>query len=332
MIHAREWEVESPSVLVPSSASVVWRVAVWGLVLAPAVLLSPLLLLGGPFAEAWWRHALWAVQACGPVMTKLGQWAACRPDLFPRTACRRLEGLQRRARTHSWHASVAAVGALGEEIEIERAPVGSGVAAQVHRGRFRGRAVAVKVVHPGFKSALETDLRALEALAGILQPWARWPDPKGAVEQFGDSLRRSASMRLEANALHRLRANAAPGIVVPRPILADEDVLVESFEPGEPLSRILDDVDSLSTSARRHVARRGLRCLLKMLFLDNLAHGDMHAGNLLIRPTGDLDEGDFDLVLLDAGLVVELNNRDHRNFLDLFSAVPRMRRPRRLCF
>jgi len=67
-----------------------------------------------------------------------------------------------------------------------------------------------------------------------------------------------------------------------------------------------------------------------MLFADNFVHCDMHAGNLLVAPRGGarfsaaaVAAGDFDLVVLDAGLVVELAPADRRNFVDLFAAVVR---------
>ena len=56
---------------------------------------------------------------------------------------------------------------------------------------------------------------------------------------------------------------------------------------------------SLDPETKRKVARRSLRALLKMLFAD-LYSRRLHAGNLLLR----FDGHDFDLVILDAGLVM----------------------------
>ena len=138
----------------------------------------------------------------------------------------------------------------------------------------------------------------------------------GLVEDFADKMVSSCDMMNEAEALRRLRRNfvGEKGVVFPEPLLSSSGVLVESFERGVPLNEALP---SLDPETKRKVARRGLRALLKMLFADNYIHGDLHAGNLLLR----FDGHDFDLVILDAGLVIELSPRDRRNFIDLFGAV-----------
>lgn len=38
-----------------------------------------------------------------------------------------------------------------------------------------------------------------------------------------------------------------------------------------------------SPAVRRRIALIGARALLKMLFVDNFVHGDLHPGNILIR-------------------------------------------------
>ena len=153
----------------------------------------------------------------------------------------------------------------------------------------------------------------------------RFLDPEGLVDDFAKAMARSVDMTTEAAALTRLRANFPPrtGVVFPEALAAQKGALVETYEPGLPLEDALKllaraDADT-ATAAKRNVAKRGLRALLQMLFKDNFAHGDMHAGNLLVRaPAGGGDAldarafaarvaaGDFDLVVLDAGLVVEL--------------------------
>ena len=168
----------------------------------------------------------------------------------------------------------------------------------------------------------------------------RFLDPEGLVDDFAKAMARSVDMTTEAAALTRLRANFPPrtGVVFPEALAAQKGALVETYEPGLPLEDALKllaraDADT-ATAAKRNVAKRGLRALLQMLFKDNFAHGDMHAGNLLVRaPAGGGDAldarafaarvaaGDFDLVVLDAGLVVELAPTDRRNFVDLFAAV-----------
>jgi aarF domain-containing kinase len=67
-----------------------------------------------------------------------------------------------------------------------------------------------------------------------------------------------------------------------------------------------------------------------MVLRDNLVHGDLHPGNLLVRAKAAGDggvrgqansDGAMQVVMLDAGLCVELTPQDQRNFIDLFAAV-----------
>ena len=175
-------------------------------------------------------------------------------------------------------------------------------------------------MHPSTRSRVEDDIRALRWLARAASTIAPRTcevlDPGGLVEDFADKMLLSCDMMNEAEALRRLRRNfvGEKGVVFPEPLLSSSGVLVESFERGVPLNEALP---SLDPETRKRVARRGLRALLKMLFADNYIHGDLHAGNLLLR----FDGHDFDLVILDAGLVIELSPRDRRNFIDLFGAV-----------
>ena len=61
-----------------------------------------------------------------------------------------------------------------------------------------------------------------------------------------------------------------------------------------------------------------VKSFLKMVLIDNFVHGDLHPGNILLQTD---EKGENSLVYLDAGLVVELNGRDRKNFLNVFQAV-----------
>jgi len=53
---------------------------------------------------------------------------------------------------------------------------------------------------------------------------------------------------------------------------------------------------------------------LKMIFSDNFVHGDLHPGNLKFRQASN-DSRQLELVVLDAGLAVQLSPQDRRNFV-----------------
>ena len=96
------------------------------------------------------------------------------------------------------------------------------------------------------------------------------------------------------------------------------------------------DAEELSVLGQNKslIAEIGLNTLLKMIFEDNFVHGDMHPGNLLLRYTPRPDKlhplqaseslHDFpklELIVLDAGIVSELQDQDKMNLFDLFKGI-----------
>uniref|UniRef100_A0A7S1GYA7 ABC1 atypical kinase-like domain-containing protein n=2 Tax=Hemiselmis andersenii TaxID=464988 RepID=A0A7S1GYA7_HEMAN len=165
------------------------------------------------------------------------------------------------------------------------------------------------------------DLDVFRACAGLLEaaPFLRWLSLGESVEEFAGLMRLQLDLRLEANHLDRFSTNFSGSrqVSFPRPVrpLVSDGVLVESFEGGEPIATHLTGEDGV---VKRRLARIGVDAFLKMCFLDNFVHGDMHPGNMLVSGGG---ADDLRLVLLDAGITTELSDRDKENFVLLFSAI-----------
>ncbi|CAM9623866.1 unnamed protein product [Discosporangium mesarthrocarpum] len=125
-------------------------------------------------------------------------------------------------------------------------------------------------------------------------------------------------MRWEAENLMEFRRNfnGQPEIGFPCPIYpwVSEHALVETLEEGEPVSNFFEHPDAAG------LARVGLEAFLKMVFVDNFVHADLHPGNILIAPPAGRGGGRR-MVFLDAGIVCRLGEEDRRNFVDLFHAV-----------
>lgn len=86
--------------------------------------------------------------------------------------------------------------------------------------------------------------------------------------------------------MDRFRANfvGQRDIHFPAPLwpLVNEFVLVEEYVDGTPISQILKD-PAYPVEEKRRIARSGLSAFLKMVFLDNFVHGDLHPGNIFVR-------------------------------------------------
>lgn len=131
------------------------------------------------------------------------------------------------------------------------------------------------------------------------------------VEQIGFALLRQLDLDAEARALTALRTNLTGlkyfRIPEPLPEASGEGVLVMEYIDG--LSRF--GPGAMTKEQRREVVRRVLQGVYQMLFLDGLVHCDMHPGNLYLTPNTDV-------VLLDAGFVVPLDQTVKRLFAEFF--------------
>ena len=289
--------------------------------------------------ELWWRYMLWATQTAGPTAVKLAQWASSREDRFPAAFCERFAHLQDRAPAHAWEETAAALArSLGADwgatLAVDREPVGTGCVAQVHRatllrdvpgGGAVGDEVAVKVIHPAARHRVATDLELMRGAAVCVErlvPMARWCSIAVAVDEFAKTLSNQMDMRLEADNLERLDANFAKiddiSFPRPRPALTSADVLVEDFVRGVSMKDVLRTLDALEPRVKAALSAIGVKAVCKMIFHDNLLHGDMHPGNILVT---DLSKPS--VCFLDAGICVELGDTEHQHFVDVLAALMR---------
>ena len=89
-------------------------------------------------------------------------------------------------------------------------------------------------------------------------------------------------LRIEARNLKRFRRDFAddPQVEFPQPVmdLTTEKVLVEAFIHGEPILNYCDE-GRKEKKDREHLAKIGLETVMKMIFLYDFVHGDLHPGS-----------------------------------------------------
>lgn len=151
---------------------------------------------------------------------------------------------------------------------------------QVHRGVLRdGRAVAVKLRHPGIVDAVRDDLRALGWLAAPLGGWRGKLDLSAYRRELAEMLQRELDYHREAQALRdaNARLSEVPGVTAPVPVdaLVREDLLVMSWVEGQPL----EEARRWSDADRRALATTLVRLFLHGCFTWGALHADPHPGN-----------------------------------------------------
>ncbi|KAH7425318.1 hypothetical protein KP509_11G049200 [Ceratopteris richardii] len=322
------------------------------LLFTPVVLTAPFVnMFGGYFRQSWFKLVHHTLEFAGAAFIKWGQWAATRPDLFPKDLCAQLAQLQSNAPAHKYSYTVKSIeNAFGKPLDeifldFEEKPVASGSIAQVYKATLRNGAafgkqkgpmtVAVKVRHPGVSDVIRRDFAIMNCFANLstLFPGLRWLRLDESVHQFAVFMMTQVDLAREAAHLSRFSYNFRSwrDVSFPRPVypLVHPAVLVESFEQGESVSNYIDLPDN--SKVNRKLAYIGTNTVLKMLLVDNFIHADMHPGNILVRlkkkGTEDkkrrvsLSRNRPQLVFLDVGLTAELTQKDRTNLLDFFKAI-----------
>ncbi|KAK1420060.1 hypothetical protein QVD17_21367 [Tagetes erecta] len=318
-----------------------------------AILFSPSIATA-PFAEyfgnssrkQWLSLVRRTLEIAGPAFIKWGQWAATRPDLFPRDLCIELSKLHSKAPEHSFSYTKKTVEkAFGRQIseifdDFEEVPVASGSIAQIHRAvlryTYRGKqikplVVAVKVRHPGVGESIRRDFEIINVVAKISTfiPTLKWLRLDESVQQFSVFMMSQVDLAREAANLSRFAYNFRRwrDVSFPKPIypLVHPAVLVETFEQGESVAYYIDELEG-NERLKSSLAHIGTHALLKMLLVDNFIHADMHPGNILVRNKSSrkrIFKSKPHLIFIDVGMTAELSNSDRVNLLEFFKAVAR---------
>lgn len=194
-------------------------------------------------------------------------------------------------------------GKLSEFVaEIDPEPVAMASAGQVHRAeladtqptssagtRESGRAVAVKVLHPGSEEALRADLGNLALVAQLATAVLPGLDPRALTAELRERLLEEYDLDFEAQAQRGFaRAyRGHPFVLVPAPIteLSHASVLVSEWLPD---GVEVDDPDRYGEAL--------VRFHLGAMFHLGAFSADPHPGNHRLLPDGRLGFVDFGAV------------------------------------
>ncbi len=270
------------------------------------------------------------LEILGPTFTKLGQIMAIREDLLPDPITQELDSLM----DHLPPIPYEQVQAILERdlertaddafAEIDPDPLGSASIAQVHRATtHRGEEVVIKVIKPGIRDVITSDLKLLELFGVFLQWILPRYQPKQIIEEFSAYTKREIDFDYEADHAEIFAANFqdVPGIVFPDVYreLSTGDVLTMEYLGG--LRPGSEAALELSEAERQRVIDLGASAIIRMLYKDGFFHADLHAGNLKIMP-GERPE-DLQIGFIDLGMVGRFRSDLKRRMLYYYYALVR---------
>jgi ubiquinone biosynthesis protein len=272
-----------------------------------------------------------ALESLGPIFVKFGQVMSTRRDLLPPDIADELARLQDRVPPFDSALAVAIIEkAFGKPLAsifatFEQTPVASASIAQVHFATLPdGREVAVKVLRPSMKVAIEKDLALMKMMAGWVENASsdgKRLKPREVVAEFDKYLHDELDLLREASSAAQLRRNMDGLNLVMIPEMHWDycmpDVMVMQRMKGVPIShtqRLRDaGVDM------KKLARDGVTIFFTQVFRDGFFHADMHPGNIQVSLAPETF-GRY--ISLDFGIVGTLTEIDKeylaQNFIAFF--------------
>jgi predicted unusual protein kinase regulating ubiquinone biosynthesis (AarF/ABC1/UbiB family) len=233
---------------------------------------------------------------------KIGQMASYLPGALPDEAQSVLAQLQADsvAMTVERVAEVVReeLGAAPESLfdDFEPTPFAAASIGQVHRARFAGRPVAVKIQYPGIEAVLRSDLSTIGFMTKV-STFGLPIDGAALVEELRSRILEECDYRLEASNQRELAAlfERDPDVHVPH-VVAERSarrVLTTTYDDGMRFARFAAEAPQ---AARDRAGEIIFRTCFQSLFQHGVYNGDPHPGNYLFTDDGRVTFLDFGCV------------------------------------
>ncbi|OIP65665.1 MAG: hypothetical protein CO150_02910 [Nitrospirae bacterium CG_4_9_14_3_um_filter_53_35] len=267
------------------------------------------------------------IASLGPSFIKLTQVLSTRSDILPPIYLRELSKLHDEVPPISL-AKVKKVieteyqqpfDKVFEEFDPE--PLAAASLGQVHVAKYRGKEVAVKVQRPGIHEMVTMDLKIIQWILGVLNQLIQSNQLRAlqvTVDEFSRTIYEEMDFEQESMNIRRFQElmKDRPDIIIPEffPELTTHRILVMHFYHGIKIT----EFEKLK-KAGIHVDRvlsKLIRIYTQQILIDGVIHADPHPGNILVT-------NDERIVLLDYGLVVELDAKTRKELIDTTMAGAR---------
>lgn len=263
------------------------------------------------------------LELLGPTYIKFGQILALREDILPKAVTKELNNLLDRLPEIPFREIKEIIETSLEKpldncfISVNNSPIGSASIAQTHLAETKeGDKVVLKVVKPGIRDSVLTDIRLLKILSSVLQWAIPQYQPKMLIDEFCTYTEKEVDLRNEADHAELFAANFEGMKNVRFPKIyrkySSEDVLCMEFfdglKPGGEASQ------QLPLEERQELVELGAASIIQMLYKDGFFHADLHPGNLMILSGPQLG-------FIDLGMVGRFEEKTRRRMLYYFHSL-----------
>ncbi|MFW5983644.1 MAG: ABC1 kinase family protein [Halobacteria archaeon] len=261
----------------------------------------------------------------GPTFIKFGQVLSTRPDALPEAYTETLSKLQDDVPPAPYDEIQRVLEAdIGDPERVftrfEREPISGASIGQVHVAERGGEKYAVKVLRPGVRDRIETDLRVIESTLPFVLRFAKEGQRftlSNLADQFKEAIREETDYGREARSIRKIRDNLSDEpVVVPRVVdeLSSDRVITMEYVDGTKIT----DVEGLRAKGidPSRVVGDLQRAYIQMILEDGVFHADPHPGNLAVTPDGRV-------VFYDFGIIGRVSDETRNGIFDFYVAISR---------
>jgi predicted unusual protein kinase regulating ubiquinone biosynthesis (AarF/ABC1/UbiB family) len=267
------------------------------------------------------------IASLGPSFIKLAQVFGIRADIIPPIYGEELRNLHDRVppfptnevRKRIQEELKRPLDTVFESFEAE--PLAAASLGQVHRARYQGKEVIVKVLRPGVEELVATDIRVVQNLVFVLEQFIDHHiirSTRTIIEEFSRVIAEEMDFHHEADNVERFGElfRDSDFVIIPRVYreVTTTRVLVMEFFEGFRVTEV-DEIVRHSIDTKRMIENL-IAFYADQLLNHGFFHADPHPGNILIRP-------DSRIVLLDYGMVLEITPELRQDLVRIVIAAVR---------
>ena len=267
------------------------------------------------------------IAALGPSFIKLAQVFGIRADIIPPLYVEELRNLHDRVppfptsevRKRIQEELRQPLEAIFESFEPE--PLAAASLGQVHRARYRGEEVIIKVLRPGVEELVATDIRVVQNLVFVLEQFIDHHiiySTRTIIDEFSRVIAEEMDFHHEADNVERFGElfRDSDFVIIPRVYrdVTTTRVLVMQFFEGFRVTEV-DEILRHNVDTKKMIENL-IEFYGDQLLIYGFFHADPHPGNILIRP-------DSRIVLLDYGMVLEITPELQQDLVRIVVAAVR---------